>query len=102
MGIEARVESEDGRVEAELLDPGNLTAKLTAPFTGSDSPCLRFIDPYGDTTFNQLQLPVLIGELERAIEVATDPRVKSHGEALLELARKASSEVHTYLKFYGD
>jgi hypothetical protein len=102
MGIEARVESEDGEVEAELLDPANLTAKLTAPFTGSGSPCLRFIDPYGDTTFNQLQLPVLIAELERAIEMATDPRVKSHGQGLLELARRASSEVHTSLKFCGD
>jgi hypothetical protein len=25
---------------------------------------LRFIDPYGDAVFNQLQLPVLLGELE--------------------------------------
>ena len=102
MGIKARVESENGDVEAELLDPGNLTAKLTAPFTGSDSPCLRFVDPYGDTTFNQLQLPVLIREIEGAIEMAADASVKSHGEVLLELARKAGSEVHTYLKFYGD
>ena len=102
MGIAARVESEDGEIEAELLDPDNLTAKLTAPFIESESPCLRFIDPYGDTTFNQLQLPVLTDELERAIEIASDPRVKSHGQALLRLARKAGSEVHTYLKFYGD
>ena len=98
MGIEARVESEDGHVEAELLDPNNLTTKLT----GSDSHCLRFIDPYGVTLFNQLQLPILIGELERAIQIASDPRVKSHGHALLELARRASSEVHTYRRFNGD
>jgi hypothetical protein len=52
--------------------------------------------------FNHLQLPVLIEELERAIEIAHDSAVKSHGQALLELARNASSEVHTYLKFYGD
>jgi hypothetical protein len=102
MGIEARVESEDGEVDAELLDPSNLTTRLTAPFNGSDSPCLRFIDPYGDTTFNQLQLPVLIRELERAIEIAAEPSVRSHGQALLALARRASAEVHTYLKFYGD
>ncbi len=102
MGIEARVESESGRVEAELFDPHNFTVRLTAPFIESNSSCLRFIDPYGDTTFNHLQLPVLIEELERAIEIAHDSAVKSHGQALLELARNASSEVHTYLKFYGD
>ncbi len=52
MGIEARAESEDGEAEAELLDPDDLTAKLTASLVGSASSCLRFIDPYGDTTFN--------------------------------------------------
>ena len=47
-------------------------------------------------------LPVcLVRDAER-IEMATDPRVKSHGQGLLDLARKASSEVHSYLKFYGD
>ena len=102
MGIDVRIESEGGEVEAELIDLGHLTAKLTAPFTGCDSSCLRFIDAYGDTTFNQLQLPVLAGEIERAIEMATDPGVKSHGQSLLELAQRASMKVHTYLKFYGD
>jgi hypothetical protein len=102
MGIDATVESEDGEVEAELPDPQDLTDRLVAPFRGSDSPCLRFVDPYGNTTFNGLQLRVLIGELERAIQIAPHPQVKSHGEALLALARQASAEVHTYLKFTGD
>ena len=43
-----------------------------------------------------------VGPSGRAIEIASDPRVKSHGQVLLELALRASSEVHTYLKFYGD
>lgn len=28
------------------------------------SACVRFIDPYGDTLFNQFQLPILVEELE--------------------------------------
>ena len=32
------------------------------------SVCLRFIDPYGDATFNQLQLPLLLRELKDAIQ----------------------------------
>jgi hypothetical protein len=30
--------------------------------------CLRFIDEYGDTTFNQWQIPVLIQELESILQ----------------------------------
>ena len=102
MGIDARVEREDGQVEAELVDPSGLTARLIASLPEAESLCLRFVDPYGDTTFNQLQLPVVMSELDRAIEVVSDPDVKSHGRALLALARKASNNVHTYLKLYGE
>lgn len=102
MSIDVRIESEDGDIEAELFDPGHLTARLADSYPGSDSICLRFIDPYGDTTFNQVQLPVLIVEIESALESATDSDVKAHGQAMLELARQANSHVHTYLKFYGD
>jgi hypothetical protein len=101
MGIDAFIESEDGEPRGEVPDPGDLTAKLASSLT-ADSRCVCFIDPYGDTTFNQLQIPVLIKELERAIDLSPDPLVKSHGEALLALAHRANSEVHTYVKFYGD
>lgn len=102
MGIDVYVESEDGEATDELLDLHNLTWKIVRFQNESTSCCLRFIDPYGDTTFNQLQLPVVVSELQHAIDNATDPAVKSHGEGLMALALKASSEVHTYLKFYGD
>ena len=101
MGINVRVESERGDAEAELLDPHNLTAK-TVSGCETSSKCVRFIDPYGDTTFNQLQLPVLIDEVERALASVSDPKAMSHGQAILKLARQASSEAHTYLKFIGD
>jgi hypothetical protein len=65
------------------------------------STCVRFIDPYGDTVFNQLQLPVLIAELEQMVE----------GSASAELRRRLSSVVsflvsskgvHQYVRFMGD
>lgn len=31
-----------------------------------ETKCLQFIDPWGDTTFNRGQIPVLIGELKFA------------------------------------
>jgi hypothetical protein len=103
MGIDARLESEFGQVQAEPPDSGNLTKRLVEPFRDSDTRCLRFIDLYGDTTFNRLQLPVLISELKRAIELTSNPVLRTRGEAVLALAHRASSEgPHIYLKFVGD
>lgn len=102
MGIDAFIESERCEPEGEVPDPGNLTARLVESLPADNSRCLCFIDRYGDTTFNQLQLPVLIEELRRAIDQSSNPLVKSHGEALLALTCRANSEVHTYIKFYGD
>jgi hypothetical protein len=31
-------------------------------------PCLRFVDPYGDTVFNQIQIPVFLNELRRLLD----------------------------------
>jgi hypothetical protein len=38
----------------------------------------------------------------RVIAATSEPKLKVHGRAILKLAKRAGSEVHTYLKFYGD
>jgi hypothetical protein len=63
--------------------------------------CVRFIDPYGDTTFNQHQLPVLIQEFEALAEQVDSPGRESIRDLLLFL-RRATDQVHTYIKFVGD
>ena len=71
------------------------------PESDPTSPCWRFIDRYGDTYFNTLQLPTFIEELERLAEHATP---QQHGK-LIEiraLAEFASALPHRYLKFSGD
>ena len=101
MGINVRVESERAEVQAEVLDPQNLTAKLVAA-SKPTSCCLRFINPYGDTIFNILQLPVLVQELERVLASVSDPQLQAHARAVLDLANQAKGEAHTYLRFVGD
>ena len=69
-----------------------------------DTVCLRFIDPWGDTTFNRLQIPVLISELESLLEAdycQTHERVREFA-GLVAFVEKARDQVHTYIKFYGD
>jgi hypothetical protein len=62
--------------------------------------CLRFIDPYGDTTFNQSQLRVLIEEL-RNLRVTESEAIEVL-ESLLRFLQSALNQVHVYVKFIGD
>ncbi len=64
--------------------------------------CLKFIDDYGDTTFNQVQIPVLIEELESLLPKAKDAEARLALETLIAFVRKAAGKVHTYIKFIGD
>ena len=64
--------------------------------------CLRFIDPYGDATFNQLHLPVLLEELRVLQRSAGDAEAKLLLAALIRYVQKAKGQVHTYVRFIGD
>jgi len=64
--------------------------------------CLRFIDRYGDTVFNQLRIPPLIGEIEHLHTSVKDHPTLQQIQAILTLARNSKGKTHTYLKFYGD
>ena len=79
MGIDVRLEDENGNEISVVFDTTLLVEKLLPPFEDEGSYCLRFIDPYGDTVFNSLQMPIFIKELEQAIKAASENDVKSIG-----------------------
>ncbi len=66
------------------------------------STCLKFVDPWGDTVFNQSQLPVLLGELRSEVEGTVSVSHREHLLRALQLVEKAGGQVHTYIKFIGD
>jgi hypothetical protein len=82
----------------EMMPQGALEGPLKESF------CLQFIDPYGDTTFNQLQIPVLISELKSLHQAEhCQKHEKLHEfEGVISFIEKARGQVHTYIKFYGD
>ena len=80
MGIDACIETESGAQIDQLLDPENLFSLLLSACDYESSLCLRFIDPYGDTTFNWLQMPFLITAIKSAVEKTSDNLTKNHGE----------------------
>src|SRR5262249_53536773 len=100
MGFTIRLETEHGDM-IEELDDRNLE-QLLPPDTDRSFYCLRFIDPYGDTTFNRPQMPDLLLELDRIKAKATSQEDRDFIMRLVKLAQRCQREVHTYLKFYGD
>lgn len=102
MGIDIRVQGERGDVIRELPDPKSLLPLLLPEHDGHDSACLRFVDRYGDTYFNQIQIPVLLKELESAVRSCPNADARAHGEAVVSLVASAVDQVHTYVRFIGD
>ena len=88
----------------QVFDPGGCLIKLalsTWP-ERSDSVCLRFIDPWGDTVFNHAQIPELLTELIADVPRQHEREIKAHLEKVVRLVKRAVGETHTYIKFIGD
>jgi hypothetical protein len=64
--------------------------------------CLPFVDPYGDTIFNQIQLGTLLVELVNLRLELDDADQGDAIEQLVTLLRGVEGEVHTYIRFIGD
>lgn len=67
-----------------------------------ETKCLQFIDAWGDTTFNQHQISVLIDELKSTLPLCQDEEKRKEFERVIEFIKKADGETHTYIKFWGD
>lgn len=93
------VEWQDERGETlERYEGLSIDARLSER-SSQGSRCLRFIDPYGDTTFNAAQIAVLEEELA---SVAGDDEVGEQAKSLLVFVKQYSDRLHRYLKFIGD
>jgi hypothetical protein len=71
-------------------------------YAGPDGRCLAFIDPYGDTTFNQGQLPVLVAEFRALKARISDDELRSRIDQLVLLIQLALDRPHEYIQFVGD
>ncbi len=97
--IRAVVQDEAGNQVGEAVDvPTDLLARPgDARFT-----CLRFVDPYGDTVFNRLQLPYLLEDLHLIAESCNTAYHKDAIRLLEELIERCRAEPHLYLRLIGD
>jgi len=93
------VQDETGNEVSEAVDVS--TALLAHPDDVRFA-CLRFVDPYGDTIFNRLQLPPLLDDLRLLRQCGNgseDEAALRQVEALIERCR---AEPHLYLRLIGD
>lgn len=83
-------------------DDTGILARLIAGLDATRYPYLAYVDPFGKTTFNRLQMDVVIPELTRLrLEKNADP-VRAVIDQIIELANRCSDDVHVYLEFEGD
>jgi hypothetical protein len=104
LGINVAIIDERQVTSQAVNDPRNYLTKLATGtwLTIEGSVCLRFVDPFGDTTFNQAQLPELLSELERSADSQSNPEIRSHLQKICHLVSEARNQVHMYVKFIGD
>jgi len=102
VGIHVQRESEDREVLGRVLDPQGLTQSILPARDDRESVCLRFVDPYGDTCFNQLQIPHLADELGAATASLPDGAARAHAMTVRQLVQSAKDDPHVYVWFVGD
>ena len=103
MGINVAWTNENSEHLEEVIDPGMALSHLaTSRWPSPSSICLRFVDPWGDTVFNQSQIPVLLEELRSELAQDLEPRLRDHLQQVVALVERAVDQTHTYIKFIGD
>jgi len=104
MGIDVAWITESGEAKQQVYDPRQCVTRLATSIwpTQRDTVCLRFIDAWGDTTFNQAQVPMLVNELRSSLAGQTDVEICAHLEKVIRLVERAVGQTHTYVRFIGD
>ena len=102
MGIDVYLENENGDKLEVVSDEKYIFAHLLEASNLARTICLRFVDPYGDATFNFLQAPLLKEEIEKLLLSTTEPTTLLQLQKIISLIEKCQSGKNLYIKFYGD
>jgi hypothetical protein len=85
-----------------VADHKDLLPRLLERLDENAFPMLAYIDRYGDTVFNRLQLPRFLAEWQTLSSRAVSDEEKILLDAIRLLAEKAVRGVHLYVAFIGD
>lgn len=97
MSLYVSVEDREGENLTEVYEILKIGKRF--PETGV---CLRFVKETTDASFNCLQTPILVSELELLVPVITlDPEAKEL-DRLIKTCRKFAGKPSTFIRFYGE
>jgi hypothetical protein len=102
MGMAIQLEDQKGKVLEEIPDLESLLARLFPSWEDASFHCLRYIDPWGETIFNHLQMDELISELQRIRAKTAIEAERAFIDAIEGMATRCKEGEHRYLKFIGD
>jgi hypothetical protein len=102
VAVDCVLEDERGYELARAEDPTGELNRLVPSYQDEHFQCWRFIDEYGDSVFNRLQMPQFLRELDLIRATSAAPAPLKVLEQIEALATRCRDEVHLYLKFYGD
>jgi len=104
MGLSIKLQGELHReVAATVTDPHNLLHSLLPDPSDLTFRCLGFVDWYGDTMFNRLQMPPFLSELGRIRSLASTSEQYLLLDVIKDLAERCrDADGELYLWFYGD
>jgi hypothetical protein len=101
--MSAQLVSERGEVVEEVFDEeSRLTALIESVPEYDSTHCIQYMNPYGDTIFNSLQLTRFLDEWKMVEAQSATQEEKDLVAAVQRLALLAEEENHMYLKFVGD
>lgn len=101
MGLTIVLEKENGQKLETIEDPQNVLHRILPRIDDKKYQLVRFVDWYGDTIFNRVQMTPLLDDLQVLLANSND------GEAHLlksiqKICEQCRDKVHLYIKFYGD
>ena len=102
MGINVKRETEMGEVVHVVFDTKDYFPALLSRCQGRQWRLIGYIDPCGDTVFNQLQIPTLLEEVGELGEYTQSAHERQFLSAVLDFIERSRDQVHTHVKFCGD
>lgn len=102
LGVDVHLQTGDGMKIESIPDPKGIVSRIM-PLGDTTFHLLRYVDPYGDTIFNGLQMEQIFIELKQLKQRFVPGSQEIDYICKIEnMARRCKSAPHLYLKFIGD
>ena len=102
MPIKVVLQTLAGKRFEEAVPPASLLNRILPSPEDASYPLLRFVDPYGDTLFNGIQMHGFLKEWDRLAERTAVKEELDFLARVRVMAERCKSEPHVFLRFIGD